>query len=121
MRRRNFASGVMKKLGLGGKMLGVTAAPLQLADMHEQAKQDYMVDNNIVGYEEVPPEKIHDGTYDYDIMPGEYDDQGGTAPMGYQPNMVDNPEYQGALHYLIHGTDQLKVNTIRTQMEYNAR
>lgn len=108
MRRRNFASGVMKKLGLGGKMLGVTATPLQLADMHEQAKQDYMVDNNIVGYEEVPPEQIHDGTYDYDIMPGEYDDQGGTAPMGFQPNMVDNPEYQGALHYLIHGTDPIK-------------
>jgi hypothetical protein len=41
-------------------------------------------------------------------MPGDYDDQGGTAPMGFQPNMVDNPEYPGAVHYLINGTNPIK-------------
>jgi hypothetical protein len=104
----NFAGRIMKGMGLGGKMFGAAAAPLELINMAKEARHNYMVDNNMVGYEDEPPEQNPDGTFYYDILPGDYDDQGGTAPMGFQPNMVDNPEYQGALHYLINGTDPIK-------------
>jgi hypothetical protein len=38
------------------------------------------------------PDEIESGEYDYQVDPGQYPDQGGTAPMQYVPRMMPNPQ-----------------------------
>jgi hypothetical protein len=38
------------------------------------------------------PDEIESGEYNYEVDPGQYPDQGGTAPMQYVPRMMPNPQ-----------------------------
>jgi hypothetical protein len=64
----------------------------------------------VVDYEPMPPEMIPTGTFSPNFDTGvsnpmDYSpDSRSTMPTQMMPDMTENPEYEGGLHYLLHGT-----------------
>jgi hypothetical protein len=92
--------------GLGARGMGLMGL---MGDINMMADQGREL-QGVVDYEPMPPEMIPTGTFSPNFDTGvsnpmDYSpDSRSTMPTQMMPDMTENPEYEGGLHYLLHGT-----------------